>query len=139
MVFLVCSDLTKRNFFCKSFCMVATSYSLSCPSNRITHYAFSCYFITLLSTTSWYYVNIIIGLALQTRTLTIVNVSWLFLWLCPLEILMLLKTKQTSTRECHMFSLCLLWLVTANMTCPNKILHSSKSIKSCNQRENNLH
>ncbi len=35
----------------------------------------------------------IIGLGWQMRTLTIVDASWLFLIICPLEISMLLKTE----------------------------------------------
>ena len=48
-----------------------------------------------------------------------------------------LKTKQTSTRECNLFRLWLLWLVISMLTCLNKILLKWRPIESCHQRKNN--
>ena len=128
---------SRRKFSCKSFFLFSCMVTHWCNEVLTFHFLLSSALVNHIMTPR--YVIFIIGLGWQMRTLTIVDVLWLFLIICPLEISMLLKTERTSTRDCHVICSCLLWRVSPIMTCLNKILHNSKSLKSCNQEKNNLH
>jgi hypothetical protein len=57
----------------------------------------------------------------------------------PLQISMHWKTKCTSTQQCDLSCLWLLWHVVSVLTCLNKALVKLSPIESCHQRKNNFH